>query len=148
MKISPTTKTLCLLVLTLVLSGCHSKRNLPPKAIVTNDTINLDTLYIGRPDTFLVKVTNDGGGELFIKDVYTDCNCTTASFDRETPILSDESADITVVYDNTNKIPAPFEGELRIVTSVSYTALQVYFKGVNRYYYNKEDTCSAFRTSF
>lgn len=126
---------LYLLVVFLAI-GCQQKRansDEPAMASYNTEDRDIGDIYV-EDGTVKIKfqVTNIGGKPMYIKNVTTSCECTSATYD-ERFIYSGDNAEIVVTLDPSNFSDGAFERMVGVYTSAKQRPDTLYFHGVAKH---------------
>lgn len=79
--------------------------------------------------TILAPFTNKGGGELIIKDIKTDCDCTTVQYPNEAAYKHSSGDEIKITVDLTPFFPGPILKKVAIYTNGQPQPVVITIKG-------------------
>lgn len=91
------------------------------------DLGNLDSEH--RVQTIHAPFTNKGGGELIIKDIKTDCDCTTVQYPKEAAYKHRSGDEIKITVDLTPFFPGPILKKVAIYTNGQPQPVVITIKG-------------------
>jgi len=112
------------LLLPLLFSACTSK----PVVVVENDNIDLGVVYNSdSPVKTVIRLTNNGGKDLKITEVKTDCGCTTVQHPHGS-IAPGKQVELPVMIDIQRYAPQEMESVIGIYTNLVDTPIVVHAK--------------------
>ena len=118
-----------LFVLLAMMSICTINAKKYPEIKFEKTAIDLGTFSMDNPvQKCVFKFTNVGKAKLVINQVHTSCGCTVADYPKDF-ISPGSSAEITITYNGTGKMPGRFKKGIQIYTNCKNELSRVYIMG-------------------
>lgn len=100
-----------------------------PQIKFEKTTIDLGTFSMDDPvQKCTFRFTNVGDAKLVINAVHASCGCTVAEYPKDF-IAPGASGEITVTYNGTGKMPAPFNKHIQVFSNCKEDMTRIFIKG-------------------
>lgn len=121
------TKIFVFLAIFTMALGMQAKKF--PEIKFEKTTIDLGTFSMDDPiQKCTFKFTNVGDAKLVITSAHASCGCTVADYPKEF-IAPGASAEITVTYDASHKMPGRFKKSIQVFTNCKEEMTRIFIQG-------------------